>query len=234
MVVTFENEFDFDVYLTNTKDNTTFHFPVNPSSLTFNRDKMYDTVEIIDVGEVDVNKQGTKIKEINFETLIPDIYEPYCRYTDISDARETIEMLNEWQEQIEPLRLIITGDVGFNDLVNIGTINEDVKPEGIHNGKYFTFTFRTYKELKVNQVDSTLNSNRTSDSSSNSKKIFTVGEWIIITADVLNVRDGPATSYAARGTVKEGECYKIGRVYNNWADIYWSNHGGWICTDYAK
>ncbi len=139
---------DFDVYLTNTKDNDTFHFPVNPLSLTVNREKKYNTVEIIDIGEIDVNDKGTKIHEISIETLIPDVYEPYCRYTDIASAKDTIEKLEKWQNQVEPLRLIITG-IAFNNLVNLGAMNEEVKPEGLYNGKYFTFTFRTYKESKV-------------------------------------------------------------------------------------
>lgn len=225
---------NFDVYITNTKDNDTFHFPVNPLSLTVNREKKYNTVEIIDIGEIDVNDKGTKIHEISIETLIPDIYEPYCRYTDIASAKDTIEKLEKWQNQVEPLRLIITG-IGFNDLVNIGTMNEEVRPEGLYNGKYFTFTFRTYKEIKISQVDSTLQDNRQSSTESGGVKYsHHEGEWIIITADVLNVRDGPATSYGIRGTVKKDECYKIGSVQGNWADIYWSNHGGWICTDYVK
>jgi LysM repeat protein len=160
---------DFDVYLTNTKDNDTFHFPVNPLSLTINREKKYNTVEIIDIGEIDVNDKGTKIRELSIETLIPDVYEPYCRYTDIASAKDTIEKLEKWQDQVEPLRLIITG-IAFNNLVNLGAMNEEVKPEGLYNGKYFTFTFRTYKELKVelyNPSSSTsLKNNRTTATAS--------------------------------------------------------------------
>lgn len=225
---------NFDVYLTNTKDSETFHFPVNPLSLTVNREKKYSTADIVDIGEIDISDKGTKIKEISMETLIPDVYEPYCRYTDIANSKETIEKLEKWQEQEEALRLIITV-IGFNSLVKLSTMNEEIRPEGLNNSRYFTFTFRTHRDLKISQVDSTLQDNRqTTTESSGAKYSHRAGEWIIVTADVLNVRDGPGESYGIRGTVKKDECYKIGSIQGNWADIYWSNHGGWICTDYVR
>lgn len=224
----------FDVYLTNTKDNETFHFPVNPLSLTINREKKYNTADIIDIGEIDISDKGTKIKEISMETLIPDVYEPYCRYTDIADSKETVEKLEKWKDQEEPLRLIITV-IGFNSLVNLSVMNEEIRPEGLNNNRYFTFTFRTHRDLKISQVDSTLQDNRqTTAESSGAKYSHREGEWIVVTADVLNVRDGPGESYGIRGTVKKDECYKIGSIQGNWADIYWSNHGGWINTDYVR
>lgn len=225
---------NFDVYLTNVKDNDKLHFPVNPLSLTVNHEKKYTTADIIDIGEVDINDKGTKIKEIAIETLIPDVWEPYCRYTDIPNANDTIEKLWKWQDRTDPLRLIITG-IGFNDLVNLANISEEVKPEGLYNGKYFTFTFRTYKELKITKVDTTLKSSRAaSTASSGSGYSHHVGEWIYITADSLNVRDEPNNTSGIRGTVNKGECYKIGRVQGNYADIYWSNHGGWVDCTYVR
>lgn len=235
IVLTFElDSVSFDIYLKNTKDGDNFHFPVNPSSFTINREKKYNTADIVDIGEVDISDKGTKIKEISMEVLIPDTYEPYCRYTDIADPKDTIEKLEKWQDQTEPLRLIIT-TIGFNSLVNLAVMNEEARTEGLHNNRYFTFTFRTYRDLKISQVDSTLQDNRQASSESNTAKYsHHEGEWIVVTADVLNVRDGPDTSYGIRGTIKKDECYKIGSVQGNWADIYWGNSGGWICTDYVR
>lgn len=224
-----------DVYLTNEKENDTFHFPVNPFVLTINREKKYITADIIDIGEVDINDKGTKIGEISFETLLPDIYEPYCRYIDIPDVKSTIEKLEKWQDQVEPLRLIIT-DTGLNKLVNLNTMNEEIKPEGT-NGKYFTFTFRTYRDLKITKTTSSLQlmrANSQTAATSASKYSHHAGEWIVVTSSALNVRNAPGTNSKIIGTVSNGQCYKIGSVQGNWAAIYWGDHGGWICTDYVK
>ena len=59
-----------------------------------------------------------------------------------------------------------------------------------------------------------------------------VGEWIEVLASVLNVRNAPSGSLL--GTVKKGESYRIAKVDGNWAEIYWGDHGGWICLDYVR
>lgn len=221
-----------DIYLKNDKEKSTFHFPVNPSEITIDHEKKYTTADIIDIGEVDINDKGTKINEISFEVLLPDIYEPYCRYADIPSTKSVIEKFKKWQDQIDPLRLIIT-DIGFNELVNISTLNFDIKAEG-GNGKYFNFTFRTYRSLNITEINSTLRARQTSTSKKN-KYIFRAGEWIVVTASALNVRKGPGTKNRILGVIKKGQSYKIGSVYSkNWVDIYWGKHGGFICTDYVR
>lgn len=227
-----------DVYLINEKENDTFQFPVNPFGITVNRSKKYDTADIIDFGEVDINDKGKKVREISFDTLLPKEYDTYCRYVDIPDPAETIVKLEKWSEQSEPLRLIIT-DFNFNDLVNLVSISEEERPGEIGD-KYINLNFRTHRELKIEKVGTEehtapkLLSNRPSGGEPTSKSNHTVGEWIVVTASELNVRSGPGESYPVLGTVKKDQSYKIGRVDGNWADIYWGKSGGYICLDYVK
>lgn len=226
-----------DVYLKNEKENDTFQFPVNPFGITLNRNKKYDTADIIDVGEADINDKGKKIKEISFSTLLPKAYDTYCRYINIPNPVEAIAKLEKWSEQVEPLRLIIT-DFNFNDLVNLASISEEERA-GESGDKYIALNFRSWRELKIEIVSTTnittLKDNRpdttTPQATPTSHK---AGEWIIVTASTLNVRSGPGETHSILGTVKQEQCYKIAQVQGNWAEIYWGNHGGWICTDYVK
>jgi N-acetylmuramoyl-L-alanine amidase len=56
----------------------------------------------------------------------------------------------------------------------------------------------------------------------------------VVTADVLNVRAGAGTNYAKLGQLTEGTEVKICSISGNWANIYFGNHGGWVCMDYIK
>ena len=50
---------NLDIYLKNEKLNEEFHFPVNPlDKMVFKRSKRFETLDIVDVGEVDVLKRG--------------------------------------------------------------------------------------------------------------------------------------------------------------------------------
>lgn len=142
-----------DVYLKNEKEKSVFHFPVNPlDSITINRSKKYDTADIVDYGEVDLSDKGKKIKELSFNTLLPQQYDAYCRYKNIPNPVEVIAKLEKWMEQQEPLRLIIT-DFNFNDLVIISSISEEERA-GETGDKYITISFRTYRQLKIETLNS--------------------------------------------------------------------------------
>ncbi|KGO14290.1 phage portal protein [Clostridium botulinum] len=142
-----------DIYLRNDKEKQTFHFPVNPiGDITVNRSKKYNTVDIIDYGEVDLSDKGKKIKELSFNTLLPKEYDTYCRYRNIPKPTEAIAKLEKWMEQQEPLRLIIT-DFGFNNLVNITSVSEEERG-GETGDKYITISFRTHRDLKIQTLGS--------------------------------------------------------------------------------
>lgn len=171
----------YDVYLTNTADNDIFHFPVNPFNYSADHDKKYNTVEIVDVGEVDAVDKGTKIQKISFDTMFPRGYDSYCRYQDIPDPKDVMEKLKKWQEQAQPLRLIIDG-VGLNELVIIDTMPEKEEPGEIGD-KYITMNFRTYKEVKVelykpSSSSTSLQNNRTAAAT-------TKGTYVVKSGDNL-------------------------------------------------
>ena len=50
----------------------------------------------------------------------------------------------------------------------------------------------------------------------------------------INVREGAGTNYDKIGALAYGTEVRIGSVQNNWANIYFGNHGGWVCLDYLN
>lgn len=50
----------------------------------------------------------------------------------------------------------------------------------------------------------------------------------------LNVRSGPGTNYDRIGGLSNGQEVRIGSVQGNWGDIYFGDHGGWVCMDYIN
>ncbi|WP_053069812.1 MULTISPECIES: LysM peptidoglycan-binding domain-containing protein [Clostridium] len=144
---------ELDVYIKNIHDEDCmfFHFPVNPiDSLTINRSKKFETVDLINFGEVDFSSPGKKIKEISFNTILPGRPDSFCRYLDIHKAEDTIKKLEQWMEQKEPIRLVITR-LNINELVIISELPEDIRA-GESDDKYITLTFRVYREPKIESL----------------------------------------------------------------------------------
>jgi len=127
-----------DVYI-KTKDET-FHFPVNPFSISVNGGKKYDTFDILYQGEKDFPSKAKRIRELTLNTMFPAEYEPYCQYRDIPTPQEAMNKIIAWSESEAIVRLIIT-DYGFNELVLIADYTEDESGES-QGDKYVTLHFR--------------------------------------------------------------------------------------------
>ena len=227
-----------DVYIVDESKNYTFHFPVNPlEKLSIQKDKKFTTVDIIDFGEVDLPEKGKKITEISFDTLLPKEYAPsYCRYVGIMTPSDTIKLLEYWKDIEQPVRLIIT-EFEFNDLVFISKLIQEERA-GEPGDKYINISFRKFREAKIQIYQSTATSTSTTaqlqdNRTDNSSNEYQDGDVVTITASALNVRDGPGTDYNVLGVVYNGEKLTIFRQYDNWADTYWGDHGGYVCLDYV-
>jgi uncharacterized protein YraI len=59
------------------------------------------------------------------------------------------------------------------------------------------------------------------------------GDYGIVTASVLNVRKGAGTGYSVIGQLQNGARVRIGTKVGNWYNIYFGDHGGWVCADYV-
>lgn len=169
-----------DIYLKNEKEKIDFHFPVTPfDSLSIKKEKRFETVDIVNLGEFDIKKEGEKIREISFKTFLPFQYDAsYCRYSELKNPIEVVAMLEKWVDQAEPLRLIITG-FGYNGLVTISSFS-NTQTAGREEDRDIEITFRTYRELKIETLKKETKSNTKTDLKDNrpntqtKSKIYTV------------------------------------------------------------
>ncbi|HEK8758952.1 TPA: LysM peptidoglycan-binding domain-containing protein [Clostridioides difficile] len=169
-----------DIYLKNEKEKIDFHFPVTPlDSLSIKKEKRFETVDIVNLGEFDIKKEGEKIREISFKTFLPFQYDAsYCRYSELKNPTEIVAMLEKWVDQAEPLRLIITG-FGYNGLVTISSFS-NTQTAGREEDRDIEITFRTYRELKIETLKKETKSNTKTDLKDNrpnnktTPKIYTV------------------------------------------------------------
>jgi nucleoid-associated protein YgaU len=123
------------------------HLPVNPGEVTIRREKMIETVNILNLGEVDF-PTGEKLKEISFSSFFPRDYDPsYCNYADLPDPQEAMNLLTAWTAGKKPVRLIITETI-INTLVLV-TAHASTFKGGEPGDVYYDLTCRTWREVKV-------------------------------------------------------------------------------------
>lgn len=123
------------------------HLPVNPEEVTIRREKQFETINIMNIGEIDF-AQGEKVKEITFSSFFPREYDlSYCRYPYTNDPQEDMNKLTAWAISKKPVRLIITETI-INALVLISTHTTHFKG-GSPGDVYYDLTCRTWREIKV-------------------------------------------------------------------------------------
>lgn len=143
------------------------------------KEKRFETVDIVNLGEFDIKKEGEKIRVISFKTFLPFQYDAsYCRYSELKNPIEVVAMLEKWVDQAEPLRLIITG-FSYNGLVTISSFS-NTQTAGREEDRDIDITFRTYRELKIETLKKETKSNTKTDLKDNrpnnktTTKIYTV------------------------------------------------------------
>lgn len=123
------------------------YLPVNPEEVTIRREKQFETINIMNIGEIDF-AQGEKVKEITFSSFFPREYDPsYCRFPDIPNPQEAMNQLTAWAISKQPVRLMITETI-INALVLISAHTTHFKG-GQPGDVYFDLTCRTWREIKV-------------------------------------------------------------------------------------
>ncbi|MFB5763320.1 LysM peptidoglycan-binding domain-containing protein [Paenibacillus medicaginis] len=124
-----------------------FQFPVNPEEVNISRQKGYETITMLTHGEFDF-PQGEKVKEITFSSFFPKVYDAsFCRYKNIPDPNEAMNMLNAMLKAEKPCQFIIT-----NTLINVPVyiIAHNTTFRGGESGDiYFEITLRTWREPKI-------------------------------------------------------------------------------------
>ncbi|SET24908.1 N-acetylmuramoyl-L-alanine amidase [[Clostridium] polysaccharolyticum] len=80
----------------------------------------------------------------------------------------------------------------------------------------------------ANQVNARLGAPAVPDNNNNDSG---ASYLVRVTADVLNIRKGPGTSYGIAGTIQDRGIYTIVQTEGNWGKL--KSGAGWICLDYT-
>lgn len=129
-----------------------FIFPVNPEEVQITRERGYDTVSLLSLGDFDF-PQGERVKEITFSSFFPREYDDsYCNYMPLPDPQTAMNKLTTFLHSRTPLRLIITG-TQVNVLVLITSHNSTFRG-GETGDVYFDLSMRTWRDLKIGNLAS--------------------------------------------------------------------------------
>ena len=123
------------------------HLPVNPGEAAVEGAKKIETVNIVNIGDVDF-PAGDERSGISFSSFFPAEHDlSYCRYPDIPRPEDALEMLINWRIAGKPNRLLIT-DTFINVLVLIAKISYKHvggEPGDIH----YDLHLRQWRGIKV-------------------------------------------------------------------------------------
>lgn len=137
---------------------TKLHFPVNPQEVNIRREKKFETVNILSLGEIDF-PQGEKVKDITFSSFFPKTYDAgYCRYSPLPDPQIAMNQLNTWMADKKPVQLVIT-ETAVNVFVLVSSHASTFRG-GEPGDVYFDLTCRTWREVKIRTAADTSSSQR--------------------------------------------------------------------------
>jgi LysM repeat protein len=142
----------YEFYLIDEAADETIQLPVPPADLKIRHEKLSETVEFINVGEVEFTS-GKKIRSISFSSFWPREFDAsYCQSQDIPDPSEISAKIDEWVDQGKPIRLIIA-DTEINQLMTVVEYEHGVR--GGEEDRHYSMTLHTYVEVKVRTADET-------------------------------------------------------------------------------
>lgn len=150
------------------KGNTTIQLPVNPEIQGYDSPFDFEDIEVENLGEVTIFK-NRGLKPFSISSFFPHFYNPaYCEYPNFPKPQEIINIIENWRDQKEPIRYIVTGgSVAINVLVNIRNFSIEERFGSIKD-VYYSLELKEHRQAGVTRPSST------SVSSSNLPTTYTV------------------------------------------------------------
>ena len=231
-----------EIYLIDEANGYTFRYPVAPlEEINIPYKKRFKTHDIVDYGPIDLPLEGEEMEEIEFETIIPYLYDPsYCNYSDLPLPNDVKEKFKEFKDLKTPLRLIITG-INFNELVILSEFKFTIKA-GESDDYYLKNTFRKYREASIsgpgiiskfvkrsiskNQLQTFIKTDRYTED------LFVSGDKVKVNSKSINIRREPDLSSSIEGELRQDTVIELVRVMNKkWGCI---SYKGSVCYIYLS
>ncbi|MEG0907087.1 MAG: LysM peptidoglycan-binding domain-containing protein [Cellulosilyticaceae bacterium] len=194
-----------DYYLSFNNNEEKLRLPVIPSSFEVAIPNQNTTVNITNLGEVNlIGKTG--LAAMIIESFFPKQQYSFCLYKDFSQPYECINMLLKWKDSGKPIRVIVT-ETPINYAMAIERISySEIDGTG---DVYFVLELKEYKFIKTTTATTTTTSNGTTLKTPQTKR-----ETKAVPNKCI-VKQGDTLWKIAKTLTGDGENYKAIASKNN-------------------
>lgn len=197
-----------DYYLSFNNNAERLRLPVIPSSFEISLPNQNTTVNITNLGEINlIGKAG--LATITVESFFPSQDYPFCLYTGFPKPYECIKTLIKWKESGKPIRLIVT-----NTPINYAMAIENLtysEQDGTGD-VYFNLELKEYKFVQTTKAQTT-----TTSSGTVIKTPQTTRETKAVSNEYI-VKSGDTLWAIAKKMTGSGDNYKALATKNNIKD----------------
>lgn len=208
--------------------------PVNPSNLKVAKNGKNKSVEIVELGMVNILR-GMDLASIKLDCFLPaNAYPPYVLTKDNFVKPQTyIDFIEKARKNRKPIRLVVS-DVGVNMLVSIESFDYQVKAQD--DDVHYAITLKEYRTFKSKIVTIQKPTNKkpiaTSTNNNRQKTGFAAGDTVRVTGKWwYNSYGASPFGYAPNGFV--GKISHLNRGASCPFHITDMNGGwkGWVTAD---
>ena len=185
-----------DYYLSFNNNEERLRLPVIPSSFEVTIPHQNTTVNITELGEINlIGKTG--LASMTIQSFFPNQDYPFCLYTGYPKPYECIKLLLKWKESGKPIRVIVT-ETPINYAMAIESLSySEVDGTG---DVYFTLELKEYKFIKTPSIGT---------SSKNTLTTPPTNREVKSPPTTYVVRKGDTLWLIAKKLTGEGSNYKV-------------------------
>ena len=194
-----------DYYLSFNNNEERIRLPVIPSSFEVNIPHQNTTVNITQLGEINlIGKTG--LMNMIIESFFPNQQYNFCLYKDFHRPYEYIKQLLKWKDSGKPIRVIVTGTpINYAMAIESLTYSE-VDGTG---DVYFSLELKEYKFISTSTVRTTTTKNGTTLTTP------TTSREVKVSAKSYTVKAGDTLWLIAKKLTGDGSNYKAIAKKNN-------------------
>ena len=146
-----------DYYLSFNNNEERIRLPVIPSSFEVSIPHQNTTVNITNLGEINlIGKTG--LMSMTIESFFPNQKYNFCLYKDFNKPYEYIKQLLKWKDSGKPIRVIVTGTPINYAMAIESIVYSEIDATG---DVYFTLELKEYKFISTSTVKTTITKNGT-------------------------------------------------------------------------
>ena len=134
-----------DYYLSFNNNEERIRLPVIPSSFEVNIPHQNTTINIVNLGEINlIGKTG--LMNMTIESFFPNQQYNFCLYKDFKEPYEYIKQLLKWKNSGKPIRVVVTGTPINYAMAIENIVYSEIDGTG---DVYFTLELKEYRFIKT-------------------------------------------------------------------------------------